>query len=79
MNAIGQLVLLFDDTEDILRRRNLFIGQVNSILCFFSDFDSLVKVHLFKAYCSSLWLCVVVTGHWTIIALVTCVVLGELQ
>ena len=44
-----------NDTEDISHRRNLFIGQLNSVLCFFNDLDSLVKVQLFKAYCSSLY------------------------
>jgi hypothetical protein len=44
-----------DDTDDIMHRRNLFIGQVNSVLCFFADLDSLVKVKLFKAYCCSLY------------------------
>ena len=44
-----------DDTDDILYRRNLFIGQANSVLCFFSELDSFVKLRLFKAYCSSLY------------------------
>ena len=47
----------FDDSDDIFNRKNHFIGQVNSLLCFFSKMDLLVKIKLFKSYCSSLYGC----------------------
>ena len=47
----------FDDKDDIANRRNHFIGQVNSLLCFFSKMDLSVKVRLFKSYCSSIYGC----------------------
>ena len=47
----------FDDTDDISHRRNHFIGQVNSLFCFFNKMDLLVKIKLFKSYCSSLYGC----------------------
>ena len=47
----------FDDSDDILNRRNHFIGQANSLFCFFNKMDLLVKIKLFKSYCSSLYGC----------------------
>jgi len=47
----------FDDSDDIFNRRIHFIGQANSLLCFFSKMDLLVKIKLFKSYCSSLYGC----------------------
>jgi hypothetical protein len=47
----------FDDTDDIFDRRIHFIGQVNSLFCFFNKMDLLVKIRLFKSYCSSLYGC----------------------
>ena len=47
----------FDDSDDILNRRNHFIGQANSLFCFFNKMDLLVKIKLFKSYCSSIYGC----------------------
>ena len=48
----------FDDSDDISNRRNHFIGQVNNyLLCFISKMNLLVKIKLFKSYCSSLYGC----------------------
>jgi hypothetical protein len=47
----------FQDCEDIKSRRNGFVSQVNSLLCFFAKLDILVKLRLFKSYCSSLYGC----------------------
>ena len=46
-----------NDREDILYRRNSFIGQVNNMLCFFSKLDSTVRSMLFSTYCSSRYGC----------------------
>jgi endonuclease/exonuclease/phosphatase family metal-dependent hydrolase len=43
------------DTEDITHRRNCFVGQVNNVLCFFNKLDVLVKLKLFKSFCSSMF------------------------
>jgi len=47
----------FDDSDDILHRRNSFNGQANNILCYFSKLDMLVKIKLFKSFCSSVYGC----------------------
>ena len=47
----------FHDNEDITHRRNCFVGQANNVLCFFSKLDPLVKLNLFKSYCSSMYGC----------------------
>jgi len=47
----------FDDSDDIFNRRIHFIGQVNSLLCFFNKSDLLVKIKLFKSYCSCIYGC----------------------
>ena len=44
-----------DDIDDIQQRRNSFIGQTNSVLCFFNKLNTSVKLKLFKSYCSSLY------------------------
>ena len=46
-----------DDDDDILHRRNCFVGQANNALCFFNKLDTFVKVRLFKSFCSSLYGC----------------------
>lgn len=43
----------FDDKDDILQRKNHFIGQANNVFCFFKSLDMQVKIRLFKSYCSS--------------------------
>ncbi len=47
----------FNDDDDILHRRNLFVGQANNLLCFFNKQDILVKLKLFQSYCSSMYGC----------------------
>jgi hypothetical protein len=47
----------FNDDDDILHRRNSFIGQANNLLCFFNSQDILVKLKLFQSYCSSIYGC----------------------
>ena len=47
----------FTDKDDIIYRRNCFIGQANNVLCFFSKLDVLVRLRLFKSYCSSMYGC----------------------
>ena len=41
------------DNDDMLARRNSFIGQTNTFLCNFSKVDVSVRNMLFKSYCSS--------------------------
>jgi len=47
-----------DDSEDIYSRRCNLIGQINSILCYFRDLDSVVKARLMKCYCFSMYGCI---------------------
>ena len=46
-----------NDNDDVLFRRNCFIGQSNTVLCYFNIFDLPVRTRLFKSYCSSLYGC----------------------
>ena len=43
-----------DDSEDILQKRNCFIGQVNNVLYYFKKLNCATKIKLFKSYCSSI-------------------------
>lgn len=45
------------DNDDIIKRRNTFIGQVNNVLCFFSKLKSCIIYKLFQSYCMSLYGC----------------------
>jgi hypothetical protein len=45
------------DNDDILKRRNDFVGQANNVLCFFSKLKSSVVYKLFRSYCMSLYGC----------------------
>ena len=45
------------DEEDILQRRNCFVGQVNNVLCFFRKLDMFTKIKLFKSFCTSFFGC----------------------
>ena len=45
------------DDDDILKRRNAFVGQVNDVLCYFRKLKPDVKYRLFKAYCMSMYGC----------------------
>jgi hypothetical protein len=47
----------FTDKEDILFRRNCFVGQVNNVSCYFRNLDLAVKLKLFKSFCSSIYGC----------------------
>jgi len=51
------IVSSFSDRDDVAYRRNCFIGQANNVLCFFSKLDVLVRLRLFKYYCSSMYGC----------------------
>jgi len=42
------------DNDDILKRRNEFVGQVNNVLCFFIKLKYSVVYKLFQSYCMSL-------------------------
>ena len=44
-----------DDVDDIQQRRNCFVGQTNNVLCYFNKLDTVVKLKLFKSYCSSVY------------------------
>jgi hypothetical protein len=41
------------DDDDILARRNIFVGQTNTFIYNFSKVDVSVRNILFKSYCSS--------------------------
>ena len=45
------------DTQDVIYRRNCFVGQTNNFLCFFNHLDFTAKLKLFKSYCSSMYGC----------------------
>jgi hypothetical protein len=45
------------DDEDVLHKRNSFVGQVNNFFLFCSKLDWFVRVKMFKAYCSSIYGC----------------------
>jgi hypothetical protein len=47
----------FDDVNDINSRRFSMIGQINSVLCYFSHIDPLNRSQLLQAYCSSYYGC----------------------
>ena len=46
-----------NDSDDILHRRNCFVGQANNIMCFFSKLDRMVRSKLLSTYCSSRYEC----------------------
>ena len=48
------------DGDDIVQRRNTFVGQTNNVLCFFNKLNTVVKLKLFKAYC----MCFYDAGIW---------------
>ena len=47
----------FDDCDDIYDKRASFIGQVNSLLCYFRKLNGAVRYRLFQSYCMSLFCC----------------------
>jgi len=46
-----------NDDDDIIKRRNNFIGQVNNTLSYFRSLDSFVQHKLFQSYCTSYYGC----------------------
>ena len=55
-SQLGHLINVnFSDNNDIQSRTNCLIGQVNNLLCFFSELDALVKNKLYKAFCTSFY------------------------
>jgi len=46
-----------DGCEDIENSRCNFIGQANSLLCYFGKLDSVTKRKLFRTYSSSMYGC----------------------
>ena len=53
---LGHIITLsLVDNDDIVQRRNTFVGQNNSVLCFFNKLNTVVKLKLFKSYCSSMY------------------------
>ena len=45
------------DDIDVDSRRNSLIGQINNVLCYFHNLDSVTKTKLLKSYCSSFYGC----------------------
>jgi hypothetical protein len=45
------------DVADISNRRSSLVGQINNVLCYFGKLDSVTKLKLMKAYCSSYYGC----------------------
>ena len=39
-----------NENADVILRRNSFIGQSNTVLCYFNKFDLPVRTRLFKSY-----------------------------
>jgi len=38
------------DTQDVIYRRNCFVGQTNNCLCLFNHLNNTAKLELFKSY-----------------------------
>jgi hypothetical protein len=45
------------DRSDVAKRRNVFVDQVNNLLCQFSALDSFTLNKLFNSFCSSFYGC----------------------
>jgi len=45
------------DSADVQNRRNVLVGQINNVLCYFGKVDTVTKVKLMKSYCSSFYGC----------------------
>ena len=55
---LGHIITsFFSDNDDVTYRRNCLVGQANNVLCFFNKVDMLVRLNLFKSYCSSMYGC----------------------
>ena len=46
-----------NDASDIPNRKHSLCGQINNVICYFSNRNSVVKQSLMNAYCSSLYDC----------------------
>ena len=46
-----------DDKDDIMNRRNCLVGQINNVLSYFGNLNSVTKYKLLASYCSSLYGC----------------------
>jgi hypothetical protein len=47
----------FSNTDDVTYSRICLDSQANNVLCFFNKLDMLVRLNLFKSYCSSMYGC----------------------
>ena len=45
------------DDDDIIKQRNIFIGQINNNLCYFKNLHSHVQYKLFQSFCTSFYGC----------------------
>jgi hypothetical protein len=45
------------DDDDIIKQRNIFIGQTNNNLCYFKNLHSNIQYKLFHSYCTSFYGC----------------------
>jgi len=53
---VGHIITSFLlDGDDIVQRRNTFVGQTNNVLCFFNKLNNMIKLKLFKSYCTSIY------------------------
>jgi len=43
------------DGDDIVQRRNTIVGQTNNVMCYFNKLNNMVKLKLFKSYCTSIY------------------------
>jgi len=43
------------DGDDIVQRRNTFVGQTNNVLCFFNKSNTIDQLNFFKSYCTSIY------------------------
>jgi len=43
------------DGDDIVQRRNTFVGQTNNVLCIFNKLNTMVNLKLSKSYCTSIY------------------------
>ena len=43
------------DAACILNRRNIMVGQINDVICYFGKLDPIAKTELLHTYCSSLY------------------------
>jgi hypothetical protein len=56
-NPIGYVRVGHTDNTDNLKRRNEFVGQVSSVVCYFNKLNASMKYKLFKEYCMDMYGC----------------------